>query len=71
MKIAYLSAAPLARARANVIQVVQMCAAFAEAGQDVSLIADTRGTTAHSLREDFGVDIDFELRHLPARRMKS
>ena len=70
MKIAYLSTAPLARSRANVIQVLRMCAAFSNLGNELTLIADTRGIDAKSLRDKFGIRPNFRLHHLPARRIR-
>lgn len=67
MKIIYLANSILPSDSANSIHVMKMCAAFARAGHDVTLIARCHGAvlSAESLCSFYGVNTGFRIELLP------
>lgn len=53
--------------QANTVHVLNMCAAFAEAGVEVTLIARGDPTAAQTVVRDFGLPRSFAMRLLPRR----
>lgn len=64
MKLTYLSQSVLPSERANSVQVMQMCAAFAEAGHAVELIAKSGQDKVDDVFSHYGVPETFGITHL-------
>ncbi|HEX8667488.1 MAG TPA: glycosyltransferase, partial [Allosphingosinicella sp.] len=67
-KIAYVTSSRIPSRAANTVHVVNMCAAFAEAGAKVTLFARGTPGPARPILDDFGVTAEFELDLYPVRR---
>lgn len=66
-RLAYITTAPLPSPKASSVQVMQMCAAFAEAGAEVTLYAQQGDEALESgeLQARYGVADNFDIVQLP------
>lgn len=75
MRIAYVHSRAFPSVDANVVQVVQMCRAFARIGHDVSLLiprhadCETNESALQKARELFGNELGFKVVFVPRRKL--
>lgn len=71
MRIIYLSGSQIPSQRANSIQVMRMCEAFAQNGHEVTLIGKQfDASPTRAIYEYYGVQKNFELALVPCKRVK-
>ena len=70
LRIAYLSTADLSSRRANAIQTMQMCGAFAELGHEVHLLAVGHLGEQDTYFQTYGCSGNFEIHLTPPKRYK-